>query len=169
MTIGEKFCLSFLGSGPDKERSPVEWGDFASVRSSIHPPLGHPARPEAQPARPETQLARSEAQPASQPSLRLQAWLAGPQIWLAGPEGGMDRQTNGRTENLPILQDFVPYRGSCPKTLFLVGGGAPVTFYEREGQVTSKLRLNLLRYSNEAKTLRQQLSFPQSPEFSDLR
>ena len=54
------------------------------VRSSVRPfvcsspLLGHPARPEAQPARPEAQPARSEAQPASQPSLRLQAWLAGP-------------------------------------------------------------------------------------------
>ena len=26
-----------------------------------------------------------------------------------------DRRTDGRTENLPILQDFVPYRGRCPK------------------------------------------------------
>ena len=23
---------------------------------------------------------------------------------------------DGRTENLPILQDFVPYRGRCPKS-----------------------------------------------------
>ena len=32
----------------------------------------------------------------------------------------MDRWTDGwtdvRTENLPILQDFVPYRGRCPAT-----------------------------------------------------
>ena len=28
--------------------------------------------------------------------------------------GRTDVQTNGRTENLPILQDFVPYRGRCP-------------------------------------------------------
>ena len=43
------------GSGPDRGRSPVEWGDFPSVRSSVRPfpPLGHPARPEAQPAIPE--------------------------------------------------------------------------------------------------------------------
>ena len=30
-----------------------------------------------------------------------------------------DKRTNGQTdkwtENLPILQDFVPYRGRCPK------------------------------------------------------
>ena len=61
----------FLGSGPDWGRSPVEWGDFPSVRTSVRtsvctsirpfPPLGHPARPEAQPARPEAQPAIPEA------------------------------------------------------------------------------------------------------------
>ena len=52
------------------------------------------------------------------PFVRPQTWLAGPQAWLDGPEGGMDGQTDVRTdirmENLPILQDFVPYRGCCP-------------------------------------------------------
>ena len=31
------------------------------------------------------------------------------------PQGGTNGRTNGWTENLPILQDFVPYRGRCPK------------------------------------------------------
>ena len=66
----------FLGSGPDRGRSPVEWGDFPSVRSYVRPspPLGHPARPEAQPARPKAQPARPEAQPArpeAQPASQL--------------------------------------------------------------------------------------------------
>ena len=54
---------SFLGSGPDRGRSPVE---CPSVRLFVRlsPPLGHPARSEAQPARPEAQPARLEAQPA---------------------------------------------------------------------------------------------------------
>ena len=33
----------FLGSGPDRGRSPVEWGDFPSVRTSVRlfvPPSG---------------------------------------------------------------------------------------------------------------------------------
>ena len=30
--------LSFLGSGPGRERSPVEWGEILSVRLSV-PPL----------------------------------------------------------------------------------------------------------------------------------
>ena len=68
------FLLGFhggrQGSGPDRGRSPVEWGDFPSVRPSVSPSvrpfpsLGHPARPEAQTARPEPQSARPEAQPA---------------------------------------------------------------------------------------------------------
>ena len=127
MVSGSLALLYFLlgfhggrqGSGPDRGRSPVEWGDFPSVRTSVRtsihpfPPLNHPARP--------------EAQPASQPSLRLQGWLAGPQAWLAGPqawldgpEGGtdgwMDKCTDEQTENLPILEDFVPYRCRCPVT-----------------------------------------------------
>ena len=67
MVSGSLALLYFLlgfhggrqGSGPDRGRSPVEWGDFPSVRSSVRPfpPLGHPARPEAQPARPEAQAA----------------------------------------------------------------------------------------------------------------
>ena len=70
MVSGSLALLYFLlgfhggrqGSGPDRGRSPVEWGDFLSVclfirpsiRPSVHsPPLSHPARPEAQPAMPE--------------------------------------------------------------------------------------------------------------------
>ena len=35
------FCLilRFLGSGPDRGQSPVEWGDFPSVRLAVRPPL----------------------------------------------------------------------------------------------------------------------------------
>ena len=29
-------------------------------------------------------------------------------------DGRMDGRTDVRRENLPILQDFVPYRGRCP-------------------------------------------------------
>merc|ERR1712055_578070 len=56
-----------------------------------------------------------------------EAWLAGSEACLAGCwalEGGDVRtdvrtyvRTYGRTENLPILQDFVPYRGRCPKSI----------------------------------------------------
>ena len=102
------FLLSFhggrQGSGPDRGRSPVEWGDFPFVHSSVRPSVDSPL------------WAIHPGLSPSQPSLRLQAWLAGPQAWLDGPEGGgrTDERMNGRTENLPILQDFVPYRGRCP-------------------------------------------------------
>ena len=84
MVSGSLALLFFLlgfhggrhGSSPDRERTPVEWRDFPSVRTYIRPspPLGLPARSEAQ----------------------------------------LDGRTNEYTENLPILQDFVPYRGRCP-------------------------------------------------------
>ena len=54
-----------------------------------------------------------------------------PKAWVDGPEGGTDGRTDGRTdgqtnvrtENLPILQDFVPYQGHCPKKDRLVDSG----------------------------------------------
>ena len=57
------FAWGEQGNSPDRGRSPVEWGDFPYVRTSIRPfsPLGHPARPEAQSARPEAQPAIPEA------------------------------------------------------------------------------------------------------------
>ena len=56
-SILRRFKASFfLRSGPNRGRSPVEWGDFPYVRSSVLPSV-----------------------------LRL-GWLAGPQIWLDGPQ-----------------------------------------------------------------------------------
>ena len=46
------------------------------------------------------------------PYVRSPLWASGLAGW---PRGGNGR-TDGRTENLPILQDFVPYRGRCPAT-----------------------------------------------------
>ena len=75
-----------------------------SARPSIRPPpaglqglKGQPAGSEGQPAGSEGQPAGSEGQ----------------------PEGGgrTDGRADGRTEFLPILQDFVPCRGRCPATL----------------------------------------------------
>ena len=79
------------------------------------PPLGHPARHEAQPARPEAQPARSEAQPArseaqtaSQASgLRLQAWL--------------DGQEGARTDGQPAAQRHQMVSGSLALLFFLLG------------------------------------------------
>ena len=98
MVSGSLALLYFLlgfhggrqGSGPDRGQSPVEWGDFPSVRTFVcpSPPLGHPARSEAQPARPEAQPARPEAQPArpeTQPA-RPEAQPARPEAQSARPE-----------------------------------------------------------------------------------
>ena len=122
---------------------------FMYVHTSVclSPPLGHPARPDAQPVRPEAQRARPEAQPGKGTADHLMPlgylfWLAG---WLGlrsgwlglrpgwlglrpgwmAQRGGQtdertDEQTNGQMENLPILQDFVPYRGRCPKRIRMI-------------------------------------------------
>ena len=74
------------------------------------PPQGYPVRLEAQSARP------------SQPDVRPSqpGRLTGSQAWLDGHEGDgwtdvqMSLQTNKWTENIPILQDFVPYQGRFP-------------------------------------------------------
>ena len=61
MVSGSLALLYFLlgfhggrqGSGPDRSQSPVEWGDFPSVRTFVcpSPPLGHPAiHPSVRPA-----------------------------------------------------------------------------------------------------------------------
>ena len=86
------FLLGFYGgrqgSSPDRGQSPVEWGDFPS---GLRP-----------------------------------GWLGLRPGWLGLRPGWMaqrgertyvrtDGRTDVRTENLPILQDFVPYRGHCPK------------------------------------------------------
>ena len=56
------FLLGFhegrQGSGPDRGRSPVEWGDFPSIRPSVHPPLWalqpglRPSQPDLRPSQP---------------------------------------------------------------------------------------------------------------------
>ena len=64
------------------------------------------------------------SQPGSQASGFRHGWLGLRPGWLGlragmmaqrgGTDGRTDERTNERTENLPILQDFVPYRGRCP-------------------------------------------------------
>ena len=127
----------FLGSGPDRGRSPVKWGDFPSVhpsiRTSMLSPLEGPRASQAGLRPSQAGLRASQAGlrarqaglRASQPGLKgSEACLAGSEAWLDGSkaclagswalEGGNGR-TDERTENLPILQDFVPYRGRYPK------------------------------------------------------
>ena len=86
MVSGSLALLYFLlgfhggrqGSGPDRGRSPVEWGDFPSVRPFVRP-FVHPSvhspllaiQPGLRPSQPDLRP--------SQPSLKPETWLAG---WL---------------------------------------------------------------------------------------
>ena len=52
-------------------------------------------------------------QPAKPQASSLADWASGLGGW---PRGETYGRSDGQTENLPILQDFVPYRGRCLKT-----------------------------------------------------
>ena len=84
----------FLGSGPDRGRSPVWRGKFLYVCLFVLPPFG-----------PSSQAWG----PASQASgLR-------PQAWLDGPEGGMDGQTDKRMNGKsPHSTGLCPLLGLLP-------------------------------------------------------
>ena len=56
------------------------------------------------------------SQPASQASGFRHGWLGLRPGWMAQRVEWTGGQTKEQTENLTILQDFVPYRGRCPKT-----------------------------------------------------
>ena len=76
------FCLilRFLGSGPDTGQSPVELGDFPSLRPAVRPYGLRPGQPGLRPG------------------------------WMAQRGGRMDEWTYRRTDGkFPILQDFIPY------------------------------------------------------------
>ena len=80
------FFLVFLGSGPDRERSPVEWGDFPSIRLYVRPsirPYVPPSRAQ-EPARQASKPASQASEPARQASEPLRpGWLALRPGWLA--------------------------------------------------------------------------------------
>ena len=86
----------FLGSGPDRGQSPVEWGDFPFIRPSVHPSVRLSIPPLEVPRASQAGLRPSQSQ---------------------NPKGGReDKWMNGWMENLPILQDFVHYQSRCPAT-----------------------------------------------------
>ena len=107
--------MAFLGSGPNRGQSPVEWEDFPYVRPSVRPsicPSVHPSvrmsiRPSLWAIQPGLKPSQLGLRP-SQPGLRPNQ----PSLW-------MDGQTDVHRENLPILQDFVPYRGRCPASPYV--------------------------------------------------
>ena len=115
----------FLGSGPNRGQTPVEWGDLLFVHPSVNPSVC-----------PSICLSIHTSplwaiQPGlrpSQPGLKPEAWLAGwpdPRSgwpgfrpgWLGLRPGWMAQrgeQMGGQMENLHILQDLALYRGRCP-------------------------------------------------------
>ena len=100
----------FLGSGPVRGQSPVEWGDFPFICPSVRPfpPLGFPARPEAQPARPEAYgWLAGWASDLAVWALGMAGWASGLAGWPGGGDERTDKRTDVRTENLPIRQDFI--------------------------------------------------------------
>ena len=94
-------ATSFLGCSPDRGRSPVEWGDFPSVRSSVRPSVR---------SFPPSGLKASEA------------WLAGSgdgDGWTDGwMHGRTYRQTNGRTDGWKISPFY--------RTSSSIGAAAPL-------------------------------------------
>ena len=97
MVSGSLALLFFLlgfhggrqGSGPDRGQSPVEWGDFPSIRSYVRPSICSPLwaiHPGLRPSQPGLRP--------SQPSLKPVTWLAG---WL-GLRPGWMAQRGGRTD-----------------------------------------------------------------------
>ena len=56
--------ITFLGSGHDRGRSPVEWGDFPSVRPSVHPSVRTSPSRAQEPARQALDPASQASEPA---------------------------------------------------------------------------------------------------------
>ena len=102
----------FLGSGPYRGQSPLEWGDFLSVHLSVRPSV----RP-FPPSRPGW-LALRPAWRALRPAwLALRpAWLGLRPVWLAlGPLSGRDRWMY-RQKIFPFYRTSSPTGAAAQKT-----------------------------------------------------
>ena len=130
------FC-SFLGSGPDRGQSPVEWGEIPFVRSSVCPSVPSLAGPQTLLAGPQTLLAGPQTPPAGPqtlpagpqtpqtpqtPQVSPQTHAAGPQKPLAGPwmDGWMSRGKNGQTDRWTDGRNYFPFN----RTLSPLGAAA---------------------------------------------
>ena len=103
-STGQRFSHFFGCMGGSRAAAPIgdkEWGVFRSfVRLSICPSTRPPSGPSGW-------LAVWLAVWASD----LAGWASGLAGWPRGGEGRIDKWT----ENIPMLQDFVPYWSHCPK------------------------------------------------------
>ena len=127
-----------MGSGPDRGRSPVEWGDFPSVRSSVRSPLWaiqpglKPSQPGLRPSQPSLKpeagwLAGWLGLRAGWLGSGLAGWASGLAGWASGlagwasglagwPRGGTDGQTYERTDGKsPHSIGLRPLLGPLPK------------------------------------------------------
>ena len=104
--------MDLIGRASEQARRVSE---EAAVLRGPHIKLGEPW---SQLGGPQSQLGGLQSQLGG-PQSQLggpQSQVGGPQSQVGGPSGGRtDERTNGRIENLPILQDFVPYQGRCRK------------------------------------------------------
>ena len=98
MVSGSLALLYFLlgfhggrqGSGPDRGRSPVEWGDFPSIRTFVHLSV----RPSVRLSIPPIWAIQPGLRP-SQQSLKPETWLAGWTSGLAGWASGLAGWASG--------------------------------------------------------------------------
>ena len=130
MVSGSLALLYFLlgfhggrqGSGPDRGQSPVEWGDFPSVRSFVRPPLwaSQPGLRQSQPGLRPSQPGLRPSQPASQPQASgLAGWASGLAGWASGL-AGWPRGGNGRTDRRTYVRKISPFY----RTLSPIGAAA---------------------------------------------
>ena len=114
--------IDFLGSGPDRGRSPVEWGDFPSVRTFV-PPSGPSSRawgPASQAWGPASQPAKSQASGMAGWASGLAGWASGLAGWPRGGDGRTYGRTNVRTDEQtdgksPHSTGLRPLLGPLPK------------------------------------------------------
>ena len=124
----DKGTADFLGSGPDRGQSPVEWGDFPFVRTyvctSVRPPLWairpglRPSQPGLRPSQPglrPSQTGLRPSQPASQVSGFRDGWLGLRPGWMAQRGERTDGLTNERTNGKsPHSTGLCPLSGPLP-------------------------------------------------------
>ena len=113
--------MPFLGSGPDRGRSPVEWGNFLSVHPFIRSSPLWAIQSGLKPSQPGTRPIQSGIRPSlayltpRQPARPQASDLVGWASCLAGwPRGGNGR-TNGRTDGKSPNST-----GLCPSSAVLL-------------------------------------------------
>ena len=137
--MGIRQVSCFLGSGPKRGRSPVEWGEILYARLSVRPPLASPqtplAGPQTPPVGPQTPLAGPQT-----PLAGPQTPLAGPKTPLAGPQTILaGSQTTLADPQTPLAGPQTPLAGPQTET--------------RESRALSSLETKALFRKNQLKKI----------------